>query len=349
MEVAQRRRQKDAQRRQKEMERGAKEREKLSAAEQARLEVETYDRRMEDLLSLHKEKSEEWDWIAISASLPPPKPLQNTWNEQRVRQGLAVLLDGERADAQNLIDQARLQDKEGFNRATEIYGEEMAQMDKLKNLAARILAGEHRAFTETLVEYNPFAQISDLGSSMNFTVHTAKLIECALKVNGKQAIPTEVKTLTSSGKLSVKPMTKTRFHEIYQDYVCGCVLRVARELFALFPLDTILVAATVDLNITPTEETVERPILSVAVTRAALSKVDFQKLDPSDLIHNFQHRGDLKASRKSELFQAVVPLTLADMGQTSVKDMALDEIIANAQRVRNEIKTEIDVMRQNRF
>ena len=48
------------------------------------------------------------------------------------------------------------------------------------------LAGEHKAFTETLVELNPFAEMSDLGSAIHFTVHTAKLVECVLKVNGKQ-------------------------------------------------------------------------------------------------------------------------------------------------------------------
>ena len=43
-------------------------------------------------------------------------------------------------------------------------------------------------------------------------------------------------------------MPKGRFHEIYQDYLCGCLLRVAREVFALFPVDTVLVTA-VSVNV----------------------------------------------------------------------------------------------------
>ena len=38
-----------------------------------------------------------------------------------------------------------------------------------------------------------------------------------------------------------KPMPKGLFHGIYLDYLCGCVLRVAREVFALLPVDTVLV------------------------------------------------------------------------------------------------------------
>lgn len=38
-------------------------------------------------------------------------------------------------------------------------------------------------------------------------------------------------------KLSVKAMPKGRFHEVYQDYACGCCLRIGREVLALLPVD----------------------------------------------------------------------------------------------------------------
>ena len=96
-----------------------------------------------------------------------------------------------------LVEQARLEDEHEFQNAKQAYSAEMAEWKKLKHLARRILAGEHKAFTESLVDFNPFAEISDLGSAIHFTVHSAKLVECVLKVNGKQAIPNETKALTS--------------------------------------------------------------------------------------------------------------------------------------------------------
>ena len=95
------------------------------------------------------------------------------------------------------------------------------------------------------------------------TVHDPKLIECELKVNGQDVIPADTKSLSAGGKLVVKAMPKARFHEIYQDYVCGCVLRLAREMFALLPVDNVILTATVDGTDSATGHVAELPVLSV--------------------------------------------------------------------------------------
>ena len=74
MEAAERRHQRDAQKRQRELDRRIKEQAKLSAIEQARLEVETHENQLDVLLSVHKAQGETWDWVALAASLPPPCP-----------------------------------------------------------------------------------------------------------------------------------------------------------------------------------------------------------------------------------------------------------------------------------
>jgi len=68
-QAAERRQQREAQKRQRELERRTKEQAKLSALEQARLEVETHENYLEVLLSVHKEQGETWDWLAIAATL----------------------------------------------------------------------------------------------------------------------------------------------------------------------------------------------------------------------------------------------------------------------------------------
>jgi hypothetical protein len=346
MEAAERRRQRDAQRRMRESERKAKEQAKLSAIEQARLEVEVFDNRLDVLSTVHKEQGETWDWMAIAASLPPPRPTSYSRNEHRAKQRVAVLPADQSQSSTYLIEQARVQDREEHQKAIEAYSQHMVEWEKLKNMARRILAGEHRAFTETLVEFNPFADMSEFGSSIHFTVHSAKLVECALKVNGKKVIPTEVKTLTSGGKVSVKPMPKGRFHEIYQDYLCGCVLRVGRELFALFPVSTVLVTAVVDSNDQGTGQTGEQPVLSVAMPRALVDQLDFGALDPSEAIEKFHHRGNFKASRKSEAFTSIAALTPADIAHTSIAEMSFGQLLDNSQRLREELKRRIEEFRR---
>jgi hypothetical protein len=262
MQAAERRRQREAQKRQRELERRAKEQAKLSAIEQARLEVETHENRLEVLLSVHKEQGETWDWLALAATLPPVCPQRFSRHEFKLRQDLELLVakdpdTSQRQARDAAVEQARLRDDEEYQNALGDYGEQKAEWQKTNSLARRILAGEHKAYTEALSELSPFAEISDLGSSIHFTVHDAKLLECVLKINGRQAIPSEVKSLTATSKVSIKPMPKARFHEIYQDYVCACVLRVAREVFALLPVESLLITASADTLDPRTGQTVE--------------------------------------------------------------------------------------------
>jgi len=365
IQAAERRRQCEAQKYLRELERQAKEQAKLSAIERARLEVETYENRVELLRSVHKEQGEAWDWPAVAASLPSPRPQKNSHHEQKANQRFAVLQPEKKEAAQYMLEQARLQDEQDFQIAMQSYSEQMAEWEKLKNMARRILAGEHKAYTEALVEFNPFVDISDLGSSINFTIHSARLVECALKVSGKQIIPAEVKTLTASEKVSVKPMSKGLFHEIYLDYLCGCVLRVAREVFALLPVDTVLVTAaadSVDSRMSQmvalirlickryhladsldscTVQTVEQPVLSVALPRAVVALLKFDQIVPSDAIEHFQHRAEFKASRKTEAFQPIIPLTPEDIAETSGQVLSFQNLLTSVQKMREELKSKI--------
>ena len=239
------------------------------------------------------------------------------------------------------IEQARLQDEQAFQEAMQTYTNEKAEQEKLKDLAHRILAHEHHAYIEALVELSPLREISDLGSLLHFTVHSATLIECQMKVNNTQTIPTEVKTLTASGKLSVKPMPMGRFHEIYQDYVCGCMLRVAREVFAMLPVETLLITALADLLNWRTGHIEEQPVLSAAIPRTDVKWLNFEQLDSSKALEAFRYRGDLETSRKSSGFQPITPLTPADIAQNSIEDMGFHDLLANIQKMRDELKIKI--------
>jgi hypothetical protein len=346
MEAAQRRQQRDAQKRQRELDHQSKEQAKLSAIEQAQLEFETYENRLEVLLSVHREQGEIWDWVALTASLPPPCPQKHSNHELKTKQLMLVSTSQQKEGAEAAIEQARLQDEHAFQEAMQTYTNEKAEQEKMKDLAFRILAHEHKAYIEALVEFSPLREISDLGSLLQFTVHSATLIECEMKVNSTQTIPTEVKTLTASKKLSVKPMPKGRFHEIYQDYVCGCVLRVAREVFAMLPVETLLVTALADLLDSRTGHTAEQPVLSAAMTRAVITRLNFEKLDSCEALENFRHRGDARGSRKSGVFQPVTPLTPADITQNSIENMAFHDLLANIQKMREELKSKIAELSQ---
>lgn len=338
MEAVERRAEREAQRRQRELERRAKEQAKLSEMEQARLEVETYDNQIDILSSIHKEQGKSWDWVGVLASLPPSIPQRDSFNELRVMQTVAVWAAERKAEAGVLVERARSEDVGVFQEALERHSEEIAEWSRLRALARRIVDGDPKAYTEALGEFSAFNEISDLGSSIHVTVHSPKFLECVVSVNGKQAIPTEDKTLTSTAKLSVKPMPKGRFQEIYADYICGCALRVAREVLALLPANTLLITASADSVDPKTGQQTEKPVLSVVMSRLVMSRLDFDRLDPSDAVESFQHRANFKGSRKSESFEAIIPLTLEEIVH-EVASMTLAQLVAKAQHVAQELRT----------
>jgi hypothetical protein len=138
--------------------------------------------------------------------------------------------------------------------------------------------------------------------------------------------------------MSVKAMPKGRFHEIYQDYVCGCMLRVAREVFAMLPVETVLVTASADLLDSRTGHIAVQPVLSAAMPRTLIAKLNFEQLDSSEALENFRHRGDFKATRKSGVFQPITPLTPADITQDSIENLGFHDLLANIQKMHEELK-----------
>lgn len=340
-----RRIERDSIKRQRELEKQAKERAKLDAVEQARLEVAEFENRIEVLLSLHKECAEPTDWLAASLELPPAPPSRTRHHELRACQAMAVLPPLGRVGWEERIEAARLQDEHAFEATLQNHRQAHATWQKRVTLARRVRAGDPAAYAEAVNELSPLAEISHLGSSTEFSVHSSRLIECNLALNSSAVVPAETKTLTASQKVSVKTMPTARFHEIYQDYLCSCMLRVARELFALLPIDLLIVTARTAVLDTRTGHNGEHPVLSAAIPRDGLNGLNFDRIDPSDTIDSFPHRGDFKASRKAGAFLPIAPLGPADVSPASDSSLGLVEMLKRAVSLRAELAAELNALR----
>jgi hypothetical protein len=348
IEAAQRREERAAQKRRREIERQLKEMAKLSALEQARLEVETYENAIDVLLSVHKEQSPSMDWASLASGLPPHPPARFPRNELAAHFKAALasislppknLLDrhGQVDPANSQLAALRTLDDRAHDAACAAYLAEYEEWLKERALAQRVLKGETRAYTEALAELSPFTNIESLGSSINMIVHNSKAISCELKVNPLGVVPKEVKTLTSTGKLSIKAMPKARAHEIYQDHVCTCALRLCREMFVFLPVDIVIVTAFVDGIDSRSGNPADVPILSVQMVRKDLSRLDFSRLDPSDAVESLPHRGDVKASRRTGQFAEVEPLT-PDEINSAPQDMSFVSLLDRLREVRQEVR-----------
>ncbi len=338
----QRRRELETRKRGKDLERRLKEHAKMTAQEQARLEVEAYENSLELLLSVHTEQSAPIRWVEFATAFPPSEPVNAGQHEFAaiLRHGVAELLNATDIPSANPED-ARQIDQRDQQILQDEYTGKRAELERMRALAKRVIAGESGAYLEAIAEFSSLEEVAGLGSSLQVTVHSPRTISCLLTVNGREAVPGEVKSLTAAGKLSVKAMPKPRFHEIYQDYVCGCVLRLGREMLSLLPIDQVITTASVHGLEGRTGKPSEVPVLSVAMDRSTMDRLDFERLDPSESMQNFLHRGDVKASRKSGEFVPISPLNPADLTAPLTPSLDIAGLLTQMRELRAEIASQI--------
>lgn len=77
---------------------------------------------------------------------------------------------------------------------------------------------------------------------------------------------------------SKSSMKITDYNDLFQDYVCSCSIRVARDIFALLPVSHVIVHALSEGS----------TVLSVDFERRIFTKLRFQGFDASELVEEFK-------------------------------------------------------------
>lgn len=308
----------DAKRRQRELERQQKQYEKMQELEQAAYEVEVYENHIDVIQSTHKECSPPIDWNKIASTKQPNEPKRINDNESEARQSLESYKPGlidhlfrreekKRSLLSQNIEEAIKKDEENYKSSISKWEKDTGKWEESVAIAKALLDGNAEAKIEAIEDLQPFAEISNLGSSLSTSVYDNGILEATIDVHGTEIVPSETKSLLKSGKLSAKKMPKERFNEIYQDYVCSCVLRVGNELFSAIPDNLVIVTAVDELLNSQTGHLEDAPILSVAVSRSTIERLNLEAIDPSDSMVNFKHNMSFKKTKGFERVQRIDP------------------------------------------
>jgi hypothetical protein len=324
IEAAGRRAERDARRRHNELLREQKQRQKMLELERAAFEVELYENHIDLLRSIHKECGPVWDWRALMSSTCPEPPAR-THKRERIAEAalqgfepnfwdkLLRRVDSKRTALSLAVQQAEIADANEYLEAVTNFQAKLAEWQEKREIAERVLAGDVQAYREIIEAIGPFSEMSDLGSSVGFRFENTSIIEVTLTIKGHEVIPNESKSLLQSGKLSTKKMPQGQFYDLYQDYICGCALRIAREIFALLPFDTAIVTAVGDVVNTQTGIIEEKPLLSIAMPRSTLSKLNLNSIDPSDSMKNFIHHMNFKKNKGFMIVDRIPPSSLSSV------------------------------------
>ncbi|NLM12113.1 MAG: DUF4236 domain-containing protein [Clostridiaceae bacterium] len=259
---------------------------KSNQAHENLLEVERYNETVDNLRSIHENCDDYIDWEGISAVKEPFSPGRIGPKEVRALEELnnytptffEKLIHGDRRrELEEAVKKARNEDLEDYK-----------NWETLNLLARRVLAGDTDADFNVIYEMNPLNDLIEYVSDFEFGTNNADEMHVEFTVN-TGIVPTYSLSLTKTGKVSRKELTKTAYYDLVQDYVSSCSIRVARDIFALLPVNKVFVHAVEKRLDTQTGHFQDVTVLSVLFTRDILEKLNFGLIDPSDALNNFKH------------------------------------------------------------
>lgn len=280
---------------------------KQEELERARYEVQLYENKIDLIHSIHKECDDHFDWFEISRSKHPHHTKETGFYELEAQaklktfkpsmmQKLLKTADKEEAKLHQEVASVREKDEQEFK-----------ELIRTTRLANRILQQDTDAYLQVIEELSPLDDLLEFGSGFEFIIEDPKTLEVEFSVHSRDVVPTQQKSLTKTGKLSVKEMSKTKYYDILQDYVCSCAIRIARDMFAILPFATVVVHAMDDILDTSTGRTETLPILSIRFDKDVLNSLNFEAIDCSDSMANFEHKMKFK---KTHGFSAVEKIQL---------------------------------------
>lgn len=288
-------------------------------AEQQRAQylIDTFENQIDFLLSMHKDCGPIWPWDQIVGCAPPPAPIRLDHRERAAQAAAAAyapsvmerMLGGEkkrRAELAMAVEVARQGDDAAF---AQMQAEHHAQLEAYRweqQAAAAVLRGDLAAYRTILEHLSPFAELSESGMSVTIDLVRADLVMLACVVADAEIVPKQEHKLTATGKVSSKALATGRYWEIYQDYVCGCALRAAREVFALLPVPRVVVNVAFAGIDRSTGHHRYTTILAASMPRETALQLNYAALDPSDSMKNFDHRMKFKRGNPPE---EVAPIT----------------------------------------
>ncbi|MEQ8415212.1 MAG: hypothetical protein RIB71_12125 [Imperialibacter sp.] len=300
-------------RQQKEAARQFREQQKDQEIQDATEAFEQYENYVEIITSFHKNCAEKVDWNQVRDEQEPPKPEKQSLNEDAAALKLSSykpsFLDkiiGAKKKLGVLEEElklAKIKDDQDLATAKQNYSE----WEKTQALAKGVLAKDPQAYADALNYFEPFSEISDIGTNIDLSIEK-DIVEIEFLVNDTGVIPDFVITLTSTGKLSRKDMPKGRSKDLYQQYVCGAVLRLAREALAYLPVKIIAVHAMAKMVNPATGYLEDAPIVSAIIPDESVEKLNFEALTPSAAMNNFVHNMKFsKTNGFSQVDKVILP------------------------------------------
>ena len=154
-------------------------------------------------------------------------------------------------------------------------------------LKESVMNGDIDSYLYVIGEMQPFDDLLEYGSEFEVGEDQNEgEIAVEFHVKSEEVVPEEELDINAGGQIVVKKMAAGKRNELIKDYVCSCVLRVARDTFSMLPIDVVNVYALDKVLNTATGNEEDVCIVKARISRSSLYGINFEKVDPSDCLDN---------------------------------------------------------------
>lgn len=145
------------------------------------------------------------------------------------------------------------------------YNQQM--WDYYYSVAPDVLSGDIDTYLRLIYEVNPLDDLLEYGTNFEFGTDDSNVMEVEYIVN------------TDVLSRARQTMSHQDYNDLLQDFVCSLSIRIARDLFALLPINHAIIHTVMD----------NQTIMTVDFDRQNLSKVKFGFIDPSDTVKKYSY------------------------------------------------------------
>ncbi len=274
-------------------------------------EVREFDEDLKFLMNLHQEADYEENivWDDMEKQQPPfvkgtPGPYELEALEQVKKNSGGFF--------------KKLFNREGKSQANQLLQVEAKEKDlqlyktyeNMQMLASKLKKGTKEDYLQVLEQLKLSDLLENYVDTMDFSYTDEDSLKADMVISVEDFIPKEYKTLTPTGKLSVKAYTKTDYYQIASQFVAGLTLKTARNLFYLLPIDDVFINVYEKRVDELSKRKENSLILSVYLKRGLMGEIKDFGVDPFDLVTTFPHevkfvptRGFKTISPLDEMFQ----------------------------------------------
>lgn len=248
--------------------------------------VEDYNRIIESITTIHKIPPNNIDWEEISKqqdySLDDIGP-----NQQIVMDELNNYKPTFRDKLFNRVEARKRIIKEKLEDAKVLDLKHFRELNEKKELAIKILENDFEAWDKAFSTFHTFNTENFFNNKLSLVITEDQQVTIKITVNNQDIVPKEILSLTKTNKLSRKNMPKGKYYELYNKYICSSTFAAARQAFAILPID--LLTLNVYDNSQADPLTYKGCILSARFPREQFELINFNTVDCSLEIHNFEH------------------------------------------------------------